>query len=114
MKELNLMLNKKEIKSYDKEVFRNQRKELEQLRFTIDLHSKNEQDLRKQLMQAKIEKEKLLNQICQMNEKKALELHLSSEKAQIRALKDERKRMEDDFSRKNDEIQRLEKKIRNL
>jgi hypothetical protein len=57
-------------------------------------------DLRKQLMNIKMEKEKLLLQISQLNEKKALELHLSSENAEIKALKDERKRLEDELARK--------------
>ena len=41
MKELSLQLSKKEVRSYDKEVFKSQRKELEELRYTIDLQSKN-------------------------------------------------------------------------
>ena len=57
MKELSLQLNKKEVRSYDKEVFKSQRKELEELRYTIDLNSKNELDLRKQLMNMKLERE---------------------------------------------------------
>ena len=72
MKELSLQLNKKEVRSYDKEVFKSQRKELEELRYTIDLNSKNELDLRKQLTNMKLEREKLLQQICELNEKKAL------------------------------------------
>lgn len=41
MKQLNFALSKKEVKSYDKELFKNQRKELEQLRYTLSLHEQN-------------------------------------------------------------------------
>jgi hypothetical protein len=78
MRELSLTMNKKEVKTYDKELFRSQRKELEELRCTIDLQSQNETELRKQLMDLKLEKERLTIQIGQLNEKKALEMHLSS------------------------------------
>ncbi len=44
-------------------------------------------ELRKQLASAKSEKEKLLVQISVMNEKKALELHLSSENTELRVLR---------------------------
>jgi hypothetical protein len=41
MKELNTALTKKEGKSYDQQLFKNQRKELEELRCTISLQLQN-------------------------------------------------------------------------
>lgn len=41
MKELNFALSKKDVKSYDKELFKNQRKQLEELRYTLSLHEQN-------------------------------------------------------------------------
>jgi A-kinase anchor protein 9 len=112
MKELNLALNRKEVRSYDKETFKVQRKELEELRCTLELQSQNEAELRKQVMGLKVEKEKLLIQMAQLNEKKALEMHLSSENTEIRAMKQEKKKMEEDLQRKDDEIDKLDKKLK--
>lgn len=102
MRELSFALNKKEVKTYDKELFRSQRKELEELRCTIDMQGQNEATLRKQLTDLKLEKERLLLQIGQLNEKKALEMHLSSENTEIKALQQERRRLEEDLIRKSD------------
>jgi len=55
------------LKSYDKELFKNQRKELEELRYTLSLHEQNESDFRKQISSLKVEKEKLIIQINSYN-----------------------------------------------
>lgn len=114
MKELNLALNRKEVRSYEKETFKVQRKEVEELRCTLELQSQNEAELRKQVMGLKVEKEKLLVQMAQLNEKKALEMHLSSENTEIRAMRQERKKMEEDLQRRGDEVERLEKKVKQM
>ncbi len=67
MKQLNFTLSKKEVKSYDKELFKNQRKELEELRYTLSLHEQNESDFRKQISSLKVQKEKLIIKINSYN-----------------------------------------------
>ncbi len=60
----------------------------------------NESELRRQVSSLKIDKEKLILQINQMNENKALQIHLSSENEEIRVLKQERKRLEEEILKK--------------
>lgn len=70
--------------------------------------------MRRQVSSLKIDKEKLILQISELNEKQALQIHLSSENEEIRVLKQERKRLEEMVAGKTEELEKMEKRHKNL
>lgn len=70
--------------------------------------------MRRQFSSLKIDKEKLILQISELNEKQALQIHLSSENEEIRVLKQERKRLEEMVVGKTEELEKMEKRHKNL
>ena len=62
-----MLMARKEVRTLDREMVRSQRKELEELRCTVEIQNKNEEELRRQVGSLKVDKEKLLIEISGLN-----------------------------------------------
>ena len=95
-KELSILVARREDRESDRERIRHQRKELEELRITNENLKSNEEEMRRQLCLLKVEKEKMLREIKELNDKQAVEMYVSSENTQMQNLRAELRRAQED------------------